>query len=383
MPASVIDTAPLTGSTDLSVHSLDGIFGTNWFSMDPQVSGSASIIVDMLQLLNEFSMFGLTLLFAATFATAVVGTAHEGRPLGQKLHSFWVPVRFSLATGMLVPMPSGLCLFQLVILAIVGWSISGANQLWEVFINSSVKSELITVEPNDEPNIPGGIYKEAQKVAGDALSNLVAIQYKVVTYPNLVQAGTPVYETKIRKFSRSFSILGMPDTINGATLQFQDVTTLVDNHSKMGSIEITCNTENMCTEIQNSVAELVNTLQPVAVEIAKRGTMKSDSMPDKAVFDQAVTKLGNDLVALKRKYYKEELTRLAGDVDTFVKGAAEIGWLGAGSYYHTILALQTKAQEAAKGTLSSTPPNYAALDDGLRQFQNTLQVNASYEEYGD
>lgn len=227
-----LQTAPIGGNTtDLSIQTFNGVFGTNWFSMDPSISGSASIIVEMLTLLNELAIFAITLLFSVTYITAVVGTAHEGTPLGKRLHSFWVPVRFSLSVGMLVPLKSGLCLFQLILLTTVGWSVHFANELWDVFLDSSVKSSIVAIVKDSD--VPTPIRVESEKVAADVLSNLVVYKYLESQYH--LEGQNLAYKLSDDK----------KNTLH-YTWKFRDPATLVDDHGAFGSVEVFCRKLSTC-----------------------------------------------------------------------------------------------------------------------------------------
>lgn len=357
-----ITTAPISGSSDLSIQAFNGIFGQNWFTMDPDVTGSATIIVKMLAMLNELSMFAVTALFAAVYMVAVVGTAHEGTPLGKKFHSFWVPVRFTLATGMLIPVKSGLCLFQLLLLTTVGWSVHFADELWKVFLDSSVQSSIISVVKDDE--VPAPLRAESEKIARDVLSNLVVYKYLQSEYD--LQGGLLVQSEE--------------DQINlqHYTYQFQDPATLIDDHRAFGSVEIMCRSLQSCNDESNAVVALIKDIEPIALDIVRRGTGKIEEMPSTGPFKAAVDRFINAQKQIIKNTYEKELNRLEKDANFFLDEAKSMGWIGAGSFYHTILGMQSKAMELSRINVTSSPPSINAKHDGYRQYENTMRVAAAY-----
>ena len=64
-------------------------------------------------------------------SVAVVSSAHEGVPLGRRLHTIWTPVRGALAIAFLAPLPggTGLSLLQGGVLALVSLGIGAADAL--------------------------------------------------------------------------------------------------------------------------------------------------------------------------------------------------------------------------------------------------------------
>lgn len=362
------DTAPLQTAGDLSIAALDGLFGTDWFSMNPQVAEGATIIVDMLSLLNEFALFAMGLLFCIVYGTAVVGTAHEGEPLGKKLHSFWVPVRFALATGMLAPISGGLCLFQLLLLMTVGWSVHGANELWNIFLDSALKNDIISVSTSTD-TIPPSVAVQSRKVADDVLMNLALISYQEQEHGlgegRLAQLETP----------SSFS-LGTPHY----RWKFLDAATMVGDHSKLGGVDMTCYTTSSCNQSVQAVQKLILDLQPIAETLVARGLNRTSGMPDDTLYNNAVNEFARAQTEVIRQTYAEQIQRLNGNVETFLDGAKKAGWIGAGSYYHTILSLQSQAKELSRLHISSTAPNLAAKDDGFGIYANSMRLASSFTE---
>ena len=87
----------------------------------------------MLQLFSAFTHVALaciSALFIWVMAIAVAGTAHEGTPFSKRYSSLWMPLRFVGAMGALAPIFKGLSLFQVAILACIGFSINLGNYVW-------------------------------------------------------------------------------------------------------------------------------------------------------------------------------------------------------------------------------------------------------------
>ena len=93
----------------------------------------------------------ISALFLWVMALAVAGTAHEGVPFGKRFSSLWMPLRFVGAMGALAPIFKGLSLFQVAILACIGFSINLGNFVWELGTDYFVEhAGQITVQAPDQ-----------------------------------------------------------------------------------------------------------------------------------------------------------------------------------------------------------------------------------------
>ena len=120
--------------TDGSKQILDAFLGKGWDAWGQGLGGSQAAEL-MLQLFSVFNLVALAVisaLFVWVSAIAVAGTAHEGVPFGKRYSSLWMPVRFVGAMGALAPIFKGLSLFQVAILACIGFSINLGNYVWEL-----------------------------------------------------------------------------------------------------------------------------------------------------------------------------------------------------------------------------------------------------------
>ena len=127
--------------TDGSKQILDAFLGKGWDAWGQGLGGSQAAEL-MLQLFSVFNLVALAVisaLFIWVSAIAVAGTAHEGVPFGKRYSSLWMPVRFVGAMGALAPIFKGLSLFQVAILACIGFSINLGNYVWELGTNYFVE----------------------------------------------------------------------------------------------------------------------------------------------------------------------------------------------------------------------------------------------------
>lgn len=142
--------------TDSSKQFLDALLGQGWETWGQNLGGSQAAEL-MLQIFGAFNIVALAVisaLFIWVMAMAVAGTAHEGSPFGKKFSSLWMPLRFVGAMGALAPIFKGLSLFQVALLACIGFSINLGNYVWELGTDYFVEhGGQITVQaPNQNLN---------------------------------------------------------------------------------------------------------------------------------------------------------------------------------------------------------------------------------------
>ena len=139
--------------SDASKQFLDTLLGQGWDAWGSGLGGSSAAEL-MLQLFSAFNLVALAVisaLFLWVLAVAVAGTAHEGSPFGKKFSSLWMPLRFVGAMGALAPIFKGLSLFQVAILACIGFSINLGNFVWDLGTNYFVEhGGQITVQAPDQ-----------------------------------------------------------------------------------------------------------------------------------------------------------------------------------------------------------------------------------------
>ena len=134
MAAEIPATAEVMLKSDASKQFLDTLLGQGWDAWGEGLGGSqaAELMLEMFSAFNLVALAVISSLFIWVMAVAVAGTAHEGSPFGKKYSSLWMPLRFVGAMGLLAPIFKGLSLFQVAILACIGFSINLGNFVWSL-----------------------------------------------------------------------------------------------------------------------------------------------------------------------------------------------------------------------------------------------------------
>ena len=100
---------------DLSIKLLNEIFGPNWTTV-ATIGNTDSLLFELLNDFNKVVLTVVVLSFMWTMAMASANTANEGKPLGEKFSTMWVPIRAMLGVSFLVPVFGGLSMFQVTLL---------------------------------------------------------------------------------------------------------------------------------------------------------------------------------------------------------------------------------------------------------------------------
>ena len=159
------------GPHDEAANMLSELFGNDWWSIlwnKNAMTGDPALLMPVLQWFNAIVMVAVGLILLYVVGHAMIGSAHEGTPLGRRLHSIWVPVRSVLAISLLAPIPWNQCLnfVQGVVLMFIGVSIQ--------FANLATNEGLEFLAQNDGHVVvdaPAGIEEEGVRAARVILHN--------------------------------------------------------------------------------------------------------------------------------------------------------------------------------------------------------------------
>src|SRR6056297_620397 len=91
----LLDAGATPGAGDKATDMLSEIFGNGWYEVlwsGENLEGGASLIMPILSWFNAVMIVAVALILFYVVGHAMVGSAHEGTPLGRRLHSIWVPV---------------------------------------------------------------------------------------------------------------------------------------------------------------------------------------------------------------------------------------------------------------------------------------------------
>ena len=318
--------------TDASKQFLDALLGQGWDQWGQGLGGEEGAEL-MLQIFSAFNLVALAIisaLFLWVMALAVAGTAHEGVPFGKRYSSLWMPVRFVGAMGALAPIFKGLSLFQVALLACMGWSINLGNYVWDLGVNYFVeRGGQMTVQAPDQ-NVTR--YSE---LANGTLKSLTLQYYLAERRGMNITPGGPGFKYSGNLIQR------------GGEYKF------IFN-GDMGTITVDCISPDdaLCIGKANAVGTAITSLSAVAQQLA------DPDLPDSAIDRTALYKAANAIneTILKGLQSYAKQGKLKNKLRDFQDISNQYGWFIAGSSYWSISWINQETREAMYSGISYSPP---------------------------
>ena len=364
---------PTIPDTDLSGQLLDNIFGVNWeqiTSVSTIPEGAAkTFIFPILESFNTVVLAATTIMLLFTFFQGTIGTASEGKPLGRRFSSKWVPIRGALGISFLIPIAK-ISILQIILLTCISWSINFANEIWENGLEYLADHCTLTTESVTEGE------EDIQDLAAGILKNLIVQDY----YDIKLETGygsryteddnTDISEDQEYEKYYVFS----PPAVEGDAIKKED----------MGKVTIRCvdPESDLCTARQNAVDALISDLESISRGIVSINTESSnEDVPSDSYFNQAVINYKEAVAVVAGNYISTCDTELKDEIEEFLNIAKEQGWLSAGFYYWNIAGVQSKIKDEMSNCPTVTSCNkevyYAARSyDQLEEY-----IDAGAEAY--
>lgn len=400
-------TPDLSGSqSDLSVRIFNMIFGPGWERLYlGEGSTGQGVIFPIMHQVNSLALFCVTVLFVWITAQGVVGTAHEGTPMGKRINTIWTPIRLSFSIASLAPVAGGLSLFQVILLPILGFSIIFANKLTDICLDHlrSTPAALYSAAPYDT-------VEHAHSIANNALRALVVQNY-------FIRRGAGSQNPYVFSPAGWQQVQGDAGTVWYANFQAPDGLPLTSE--QFGGISVTCSTPvaanprtgqayndhtietrtayllGECAQQRDAAHQLINDLIPIADKLVASSMSATPLSPsDYSGYSNAINQYSDRVTQIAAA----STARVSGEMDRgihdFVEQAKLDGWLTLGSYYWTISQINRRALEATAKVASSTEISSVKagplLAYGNRQIidpwgklEATMQVASSFDSIVD
>ena len=344
--------------SDASKQFLDSLLGQGWDAWGQGLGGSqaAELMLEMFSAFNIVALATISALFLWVLAVSVAGTAHEGTPFGKRYSSLWMPLRFVGAMGAMAPIFKGLSLFQVVILACIGFSINLGNFVWSLGTDYFVEhGGQITVQAPDQ-NVT-----HYAAIANGALESLT-LQYYLNERRGLgiSPGGKWDYSDNWIRSGGEYRF-----TFNGNT----------------GSIMVECVDESdaLCRGKVNAVGTAISSLSSVASQLANPDT-PADSIDPQALHN-AAGNINATILSSLQSYAKQG--QLKTKLQDFQEVSKQYGWFIAGSSYWSISWINQEVREAMYSGISYAPREYTrsemlAMTYGLHDYEAMQERVANY-----
>ena len=344
--------------TDYSKQFLDALLGQGWETWGQGLGGSQAAEL-MLQIFSAFNLVAMAVisgLFIWVSSVAVAGTAHEGTPFGKKFSSLWMPLRFVGAMGALAPIFKGLSLFQVALLACIGWSINLGNFVWELGTDYFVEhGGQLTVQAPDQ-NVT-----HYSSIANGTLQSL-AMQYYMAE-----RRGLSITPGGDWKYSGNL-------ITKGGEYKFFF-------NGNMGAITVDCvdASDALCRGKVNAVNPAIASLSAVAVKLADPDVPASEIDP--LALYNAANQINSTILSGLQSYAKKG--QLKNKLKDFQDISNQYGWFIAGSSYWSISWINQEVREAMYSGISYDPPEYSlsewlGMTHGLQDAKAVKERVANY-----
>jgi hypothetical protein len=330
--SSVADPSTIP-ATDQSKMIMDQLFGTGWNipgSMG-SMSESTSLLFNLMGTFNSVAITVGVLILAWSMMQGIVGTAHEGKFLGQRMHSVWAPFRAGLSISLLAPVFKGVCAIQLICLLCIGSSVKLANTLW----TSSLDYIGQHYGQVYDLSVPPSLDQSTRALAKGILKSL-AIQYHQELFEEeQIPTDFATVEWRLKVLNGGLSAgyydlrfrapegepwrLGMADKDMGRI-----IIPTQDRHSPISEAR------------RDGVYQMINDLAPLAQSIVYKMHPKYDPVIDKSILQKAIDNYNSKISALIPDILTEHNAEYEDNLQNFVTQAKKDGWLFAGAYYWNI-----------------------------------------------
>ena len=343
--------------------------------------------------LEAFNNGAMTIAFcfiAYTLGFATMQTAHDGEMLGKKWSSMWIPVRYAIGTGLMVPLQT-FCVAQYIVAWAVIQGVGLADNLWNSFLQVTINEDLYA---------PKLVSPKVEKLVGQLLVNEACIQSAKNDRGNPISSAeyTPpaLDNTRQGMVGKWGAGPNQGDTLCGSIV-FDDAgllsQTLVapsgsalsaggDAKNPMRASALVQDFHNMNITPEVVIAAHAQGVEaaraavsPLAAKIAE--TMTSDS-PVALDYAQAAV-IADGVNAYNTAVYAALRSATASSSATLSEQMKKDGWLLAGSWFMRASAMQDLLQRAVDSTPNVLRPDPATLKQmGAQDALNVLIITDNF-----
>lgn len=340
----------LSNDQDISKQILAKLFGQDILNTINSGGDSVSITDDGGSFLEAmFSIFNGAVLLITVFIglyillAGVAQSAHEGKPLGQRFNSLWVPLRTAFAFAMIAPVPAlkGYSAIQAAVIFASLLSVEVANNMMTAGLSYiSNKGSLIAPTVNAD--------YEATQMSVALLNSMTCNNYTSKNNTSLF-AGKGNSEVK-------------PITGNRVGFEFMGNKTFYFAGNSCGSISIDC-TAAIEKQATNPMAPTICKAKQEGLKAMKQSLessvskMVNDFDPiDTAVVTNSILAYRNTVKASITAAMSQASSQRSQALADFQGRATAEGWITMGSWYWVVATINNRMYDAGKTTFDYTPP---------------------------
>lgn len=383
---------------DLSMWYLGNIFGSDLMP--------GSNVPNTLLLSKLFGIFNQVVLAVGLvivvyfFFTGTLSTAAEGKAMGEKWHSIWIPIRIAGGIGMLIPKAgSGYCMAQYVVIWLAIQGIGAADSVWNTMLTyfeqgGSIYITQAAPEPPTNLTYKNMDYVYALQSSGpigtstedvSLLRSMVCMEkfnrmpamdrddveytaYVPTNYQNLLVFGNK------KRFQYTTS--GQLADVQGAECGLIKLGTISGKENHLPTGQKTAHQQMVDHTYITGMQHMMSSLKDVARAVADN---KTDTVWKRYFYSSnlATQLYINYIVSYSKSLVPETNSNTGLDLSLF----KQYGWMLAGNYYTLLSHLQEKEQPTA-GTFIM--PSASGVDSKFEYSPpkniNSTQDNETIQE---
>lgn len=176
--------------TDLAVSFLGDIFGV----VTGVLHGTGGqIFGTMFGIFNAAVLSFGSIIVMYTLFVGTLYTAHEGKALGEKWGSLWVPIRTVIGIGAMIPQATGYSFIQIFIMWLVVQGVGAADSIWNGALTYIERGGII-VQSAQSLNSMGNATATSPNENINSITNVVTSNPKIIfTAGNILKSETCMY----------------------------------------------------------------------------------------------------------------------------------------------------------------------------------------------
>lgn len=337
--------------TDLSKQMLDRLFGPGWDSLrvtsDLEGAGSevASLFFMMLGKVNLIMLSIIVAYIAYVSILETMSTASEGK-VGQKHDLMWTPIRLGFAVFMTAPLTKiGLSLGQVLLLTMVGGSVTFANNLWSNCLEFFEKTGMTAIVAEPPESL---LRTELQAATGMFIFNGVSFEYNMLAFKEYMPPESNSYGIKYSHNSEKkewIVTFVVPEVMQGRSG--------IDNPALYGQISISgAANDNIAKARAKGLCDAFTAMRPAYFDIASQIKPSSDFIiKAQHAYSAAVMP---ELKSISEVYSDASIIK---KIKEFRKEGELYGWMSAGAYTMKVARLQAEANAQLFQSPNITQPN--------------------------
>lgn len=322
---------------------------------------------------------------------AAIDTAHDGEFLGKRISSVWMPLRTFGGTAILLPLKSGFCIVQILILWIAVHGVGLSDRIWSAMITHMETGGLVGRPsiPDSRPLAASILRSEVCMAAlnksfqerGDATRvALTPAQTTVTNTGSVAQLGPlGMAETGLSMINmRLTTVTYTWGTASGGYMNPNvcgSLTWQQSHEASEGNANLLVDSQGVVNAQISAVNQMITRMRALATQIV------AGQKPSPGELESAAEAYERAMAQAAQRIVQEANSKRN---TAFLSYAESGGWLFAGTYYNHVIAMN----DAVQRVLNAAPqPSEASIlgketDEFLIGYKDALIVANEYIRNG-